>query len=593
MQKRNEIEEKYKWDLSSYFKSDDQWQNELEKVKPMYDRLETFEGKLDNREDILNCLVLDKEISEIVGRLYVYISLKVKEDGKNNFYQNLSNKLEKFLSEKSPRVAFITSELNGLSDDFLTSLSNDKAFFDFDLYLKHIIRNKAHMLPKNEEKLLAAMGECVGGAGDIFDMIDAVDIKFDDVTDNDGKKYPLNNANYYTYLQSGDKKLRETAFKNLNGGYGKLNYTLGAIYLNNIKTDFTLAKVKKFQSSFEQSLFYEEVDSSVYQTLIDEVSRNRNSFYRYYENKRKALGLDVFNNYDINAKLNCKNNHVYTYDEAFDIVINALSVLGEDYTNVLKTAKEKRWIDVMPNENKDTGAFSWGAYGANPVVMLNFDGTINSVFTLAHELGHMMHTFYSNKNLPSTKAGYEIFVAEVASTVNEMILAKYLLKNAVATDERLFYMEYILNMFQSTVNRQTMFAEFEKIAHAEYENGGDVTTQALNNIYIMLCKKYFGDKVNLVDELKYEWSRIPHFYTSFYVYKYATGLISALCISNKVLSSDKSAIDNYKKFLQSGATKPPVELLCIAGADLSDNNTFKFAFEFIDKTLDEWDKICK
>ncbi len=591
MKNRIEIEEKYKWDLSNYFENDEKWDIEFENVKPLYNKLMTFEDKLNNDKDILECLNLEKTINEIVSRLFVYASLKVKEDAKNSFYQNKANKLDKYLSDISPKISFISSEINDLSEDYLNKLASDERFADFDIFLKNVIKNKPHMLSKQEEKLMSSLSECIGGESEVFDMLDAVDIKFEDVMDQKGQKYPLNTANYSVYLQSDDCVLRKTAFENLNGGYGKLNFTLASNYLNNVKTDCTLAKVRHFDSAFDESLFSENVDFLVYKTLVDMVNKNHNVFYRYYKIKQKSLNLSEFHNYDVNAKLKTENEKVFNYDQAFNVVLDKLKILGDDYIAILQKAKNERWIDVMPNENKDTGAFSWGAYGAHPVVLLNFENTISSVFTLAHELGHMMHSYYSNNNNSSTKAGYEIFVAEVASTVNEMLLAKQLLEEAVSKEEKLFYIDYLMKMFNSTIYRQTMFAEFEFLVHNAYEKGEDVTCEAINEIYMTLARKYFGNDVVLSNELKYEWSRIPHFYTSFYVYKYATGLISALALANKMLKGYKQSVKNYRNFLKSGCTKPPVELLKDAGVDLTKEETFKNAFEFINSVLDEWEKL--
>ena len=591
MKERSQIEEKYKWDLTEYFKDEDAWKKEFEIVKKLYSKLETYEGKFGDDKMLLECLNLDKNISERVGRLYVYISLKVKEDAKNSFYQDLSNKLDKYFSDESPKVAYISSELNEIPDERLISLAKNPKFKDYNLGFKQIIRYKPHMLSKTEEKLLATVNECIGGSESVFDMIDSVDIKFEDVKDKHGNKLPLDNANYHTYIQSDDEVLRKNAFKNLNAGYGKLNYSISTNYLNSVKTDCTLAKIRNFPSAFSRSMFGEQVDESVYNSLIKNINNNREYFFRFYENKRKTLGLKVFNNYDMHAKIDVKNSNSYSYEQAFDIILNTFKIFGEEYVNVLKRARDNRWIDVMPNTGKDTGAFSWGAYGAHPVVLLNHENTIDSLFTLAHELGHMMHTYYSNSNQPSTKSSYELFVAEVASTVNEMILARTLLKNAKTKEERLYYIDYLMDMFQSTIYRQTMFAEFEYDVHKMYENGEDTTCDAINNLYFNLCKKYFGNKVNLAEELKYEWLRIPHFYNAFYVYKYATGLISALAISTKILNGEKDAVNNYLNFLKSGSTKPPVELLKGAGADLTDEKTFKNAFEFIGQVLDEWDNL--
>ena len=593
MLKRSEVEEKYKWDLSDYFASDDAWQKEFENIKPLYQKLTTFEGKLEQDETLLECLNLQKEVGERVGRLYVYVSLRVKEDGKNNFYQDKLNKLDKYLSDISPKLSYISSEINEFSNQKLEELAKNQKFSDYNLTFIDAIKSKPHMLSKIEEKLLAEVGECIGGASSVFDMLDAVDIKFEDVENSNGEKLPLNNANYSSYILSSDRKLRETAFKNLNGGYGKFNYTIASNYINSVATDCTLAKVRKFDNAFKEALFSEDVNAEVYESLIEGVNLNLDKFHRYFKLKQKALNLPNFYNYDVNAKMQTKNSSKFTYDEAFKVVEGALSVLGEDYINTLNVAKNSRWIDVMPNENKDTGAFAWGSYGAHPVVLLNFEGSINSVFTLAHELGHMMHTFYSDKSLPSTKAGYEIFVAEVASTVNEMILVKTLLEKATDKQEKLYYVDYLMNMFYSTVYRQTMFAQFEYNTHKAYENGEDTTTEALNNMYMNLCKKYFGKDVLLAQELKYEWSRIPHFYTAFYVYKYATGLISALAISNKILSGEKDAVKNYKNFLCGGAKMPPVELLKIAGVDLTNKKTFNDAFNFIDNILNQFESLIK
>ncbi len=591
MKKRSEIEEKFKWDLTDYFKDDNAWQQEFNQIKPLYKKLQEYEGKLFDDNVFLECLKLESQISERVGRLYVYIALKVKEDGKNSFYQERENLLNKYLSEVAPIKSALTSEINDFSDERLLMLAKDERFKNFDILLKDIIKSKAHMLTKPEEMLLAKVSECIGGESNVFDMYDAVDIKFNDVTDANGQKHPLNNSNYSKYIISNDPILRKTAFKNLNGEYGKLNYTLASNYVNNVITNCTFAKIRKFNSAFEASLFEEDVNETVYKTLIEQVHKNKETFYKYFKLKQKSLNLKTFHNYDVNAKLINEQSKECSYDEAFNIVTDSLSVLGLDYITVLNRAKQERWIDVLPNENKDTGAFAWGAYGAHPVVLLNFEGTINSTFTLAHELGHMMHSYYSNDAQPSTKADYQIFVAEVASTVNEMILAKTYLAKASTKQEKLYYLDYLMNMFYSTIYRQTMFAEFEYKVHYAYENNEPTTTDAINEIYMSLCKEYFGRDVELEPELTYEWSRIPHFYNSFYVYKYATGLISALAISNNILSGDKNAVSSYKQFLRSGSTNSPVELLKIAGVDLTKDQTFNSAFGFANQILKEWEEL--
>ena len=589
MKKRNKIEEKYKWDLSGYYNSQADFESDFSFVKQNYSKLKDYENKLNEKSSIYDFLKLDEEISRKLEKLYVYASLKAKEDMTNSACQKTLKDIEKLSVDVSEVCSFSAPELSELSDEFLMELSQDAKFADFDLFFKDIIKNKKHMLSKKEERILALTGEFSGEFGDIFDMFDTADIQFEDIFDSNGKKYELNNSSYYQYIQSNDRTLRKNAMKTLNKKYGELKSTLSANYMGNVKSDYFYAKVRGFSSALESSLYSEDVNKDVYNTLIKSVNKNLQSFHRFFDLKRKLLGNEKFAIYDIHAPTSSAQFN-YEFEKAFELVCQALSVLGEDYIDVLNLAKNKQWIDVYANQGKDTGAFSWGAYDANPVVLLNYENTTSCVFTLAHELGHMMHTYYSNKSQCYQKAGYEIFVAEVASTVNEMLLALHLLNNSKSDKDKLFYIDYILKMFNSTVFRQTMFAEFEQEAHSRYEKSEDTTTRALCDLYYNLNKTYFGDKVELVDEIQYEWLRIPHFYTSFYVYKYATGLISAFYIANKIFSGDKQAIANYRKFLTLGATMPPVDLLKVAGVNLSETSTFDYVFSQLEKLLENYEQ---
>ena len=593
MKSRSEIEEKYKWDLSEYYKDIESWQNDFEKIKILNNKLETYRGTLSDDKKLLEMLLLDKYIDEITTKLYVFIDLKNKEDAKVSEYKNLKNKLEKYFADESPKLSFIVSELNEISDERIDKLVKDTKFTDFDLSLLNIKRNRKHMLSALEENLMSKISEAVGGQGEVFEMFDSTDITFEDVTDSNGNKYPLNNANYSTYTKSCDRKLRETANKNLNKAYKNINYTLTSNYINHVKVDCTYAKIRNFENAFDMSLFNEEVDKKVYDSLIKNVKSNLATFYKYFDLKKKSLKLEDFYNYDVMADLGKAGANTFSYEQAFEIVKQATKVLGKDYCEVLQKAKDQKWIDVMPNLNKDTGAFSWGAYGAHPVVLLNFEGTEDSVTTLAHELGHMMHTYYSNKNNPSTKANYEIFVAEVASTVNELLLSDYRIKNSKDDQEKLFYIDQTMQRCYGTILRQTMFAEFEQKIHNAYENNQDTTTEAVNGLYKNLLNDYFGSGVTVAEEVTYEWSRIPHFYNSFYVYKYATGIISAMAIVQGLTNGNQENINKYKKFLSSGCTLPPVELLKIAGVDLNDQKTFDNAFVYMNNIMEEWEKLLK
>lgn len=590
MKKREEIEEKYKWDLSEYIKDQDEWENLFSYVKANYKNVCKFEGKLSTSENIYACFMAEKDISEKLGLLGVYTNLKVKENSLDSKYQNLLNRVSKLGTEVDEAYSFITSELNLLSDDFINSLILEPRFCDYDLILKDIIKNRKHLLGKEEEKLLSSVGEFAGDFSDIFDKIDTADIKFDDVIDSQGKKYELNNSNYAKYTISKDRTLRKSAYQNINGAYGKLNNTITSIYMGNVKSDYFYSKVRHFASSLDASLYAEDVSKSVYDTLISCVNQNLPIFHRFFELKRKILGQDSIAVYDMRVGTG-KVEKEYSYDSAYDLVLCATKVLGEDYNEIMQKAKQDRWLDVFANEGKDTGAFSWGYYQKHPVVLLNYEGTLSDVFTIAHEMGHSMHTYYSNQNQPSTKAGYEIFVAEVASIVNEMLLLNFLLKNAKTKEEKIYYFDYLFKMFYSTIFRQTLFAEFEEYVHSAYQNGEDTTPEALNSYYYDLNKRYFGEKVELVPEIMFEWSRIPHFYSSFYVYKYATGLISAFYIANKIYSGDSETLKGYRKFLTLGSTQKPTDLLKIAGVDLEDKKTFDFVFLSMNNMLDEFEKL--
>lgn len=588
---REKIEEKYKWDLTEYFKDLTEWENLFSYVKNNYSKVLKYENKLNNKNDIFSCLEEENDISSKMELLYIYASLKSKENSKNSTYQNLLNKIEKLSVEIGEKYSFIDVELNDLDDEFLKQLSQDKDFKNYDLFFLDIIKNKKHMLSKKEEKLLAKTGLFSGQFSSIFDKIDTADIKFDDVLDEKGNVLNMNNSVYSRYIQSADRTLRKNAFISMNGAYGKLNHTITEVYLGNIKADCFYSQIRNFKSCLDASMYAEDVDINVYKTLVFCVNENLSIFHKYFELKRKILGVDKIAVYDMRAPSCDGLEKSYSYEQAFDIVLDALKVLGDDYVDVLKTAQSNRWIDVFNNDGKDTGAFSWGAYRKHPVVLLNFEGILNDVFTLAHELGHSMHTYYSNNTQVRQKAGYEIFVAEVASTVNEMLLVNYFMSKAKDNNEKLYYLDYLFKMFYSTIFRQTLFAEFEEYAHSAYEKGDDTTAEGLNAYYYNLNQKYFGKDVELVDEIKYEWSRIPHFYTSFYVYKYATGLISAFYIANKIFSGDTRVLEGYRKFLTLGNTLDPVSLLKIAGVDLTNKQTFDYVFSEMNKLLETYKSL--
>ncbi len=581
--KRSEIEEKYKWDLTEYFKDDDAFLKEYESLKSLVNSFDKYKGKLSDKDTLLSCLNEEQRLSIRLGILYVYASLKTREDATNSFYKERLTLVESLATKFSTNLTFIEIEVKKYKTSELLELSKSTEFKNF---FKNIAKNKKLILSEKEEVLLSKTSEIIG-ASENFDMFDDGDLKFDSPKDSNGKKHKLTHSNYVELMQSDDRTLRKNTIKKLNGTYGKFNNFLASNYITNIKQDSFYASVRGFKSSLDYSIYMEEASRKVYDNLIASLKKNLVVFHKYFEIKRKSLGLDKFAIYDQFAKPNSLKKK-YTYQEAIQMIKNATLPLGSEYQKLIDRAVNERWIDLFPNDNKDSGAFSWGAYGKHPVVLTNFIGDTNSVFTLAHELGHAMHTYFSNKNQNYDEAGYTIFVAEVASIVNEMLLVKYLSENSTDKNEIIYYYDHFLSELKGSAFRQIMFAEFEEFAHELYENEKPISAKILNDFYYNLNKQYFGKDVVLVPEIKYEWSRIPHFYNSFYVYKYAIGIISAIYIVYEVLPQNK---EKYLNFLKSGSTKDPISLLKDAGVDLKNQKVIDNAFNFALNIIEKWEKI--
>ena len=584
MKKRSEIEEKDKWELSGYFKDDAEFLNEFNYLKTQTDFLAGYRGKLKDEKTILECLERDQEISKRLEVLYVYAVLKTREDAGNSLYQERQTQVGTLISQFSTKSAFVSVEIKKNPNSLLKKLAEKSQFKN---YFKEILRNKKHILSEKEERILSMSSDMASGFSDNFDLFNDADLKFPKVFDSKRKSHELNHSNYMQLMQSRDRTLRKNTLKALNGAYGKFNNFLSSNYISEIKSNVFYARASKYKNCLDKSIFLEEADRRVYDKLIACVNENLDVIYDYYDLKKKSQNLPNFAIYDQFAPEK-EVEKKYSFDEAFEIVKKATKPLGEEYSKILDLAKTQRWIDKYPNKNKDSGAFSWGAYGKNPVLLLNFVGNTQSLFTLAHELGHSMHTYFSNKSQNYDQAGYKIFVAEVASIVNEMLLLKYLQKNAKSSAEKIYYFDHFLSEFKSTVFRQTMFSEFEQFAHETFENSLPISAEVLNNFYYDLNKKYFGKNVKLIPEIKYEWSRIPHFYNAFYVYKYAIGMISAIYLVDEIIPKEH---ERYIKFLSSGSTKPPIELLFDAGANLRSKEPFQKAFDQARKFIKQWEEL--
>lgn len=586
--KRSLVPAKYKWDLSAYASSEEDFLKRTKALEKYVEIFKSFEGKLFDEKVLKKALDLSSEFSKEASLLGNYAQRKLDEnlaDSKSNENVNL---LSKICSDISIASAYFSPEISAFSDEKLQSLINNRKFSAHKLYFKEILRARKHILPKNEEKLLSGMGEFLGGFSENHDNFSDADLKFNDVVDSKGKHYKFTQDKYSLYMHSGDRTLRASAFAEQNGAYGRYINFLSGNYLSDVKADCYFAKIHHHSSALEAAVFGEEASVDVYKNLIDSVRKNLPVLYDYFEAKREILGYKDFYIYDQFASVSNVKEKKFTYDDAIKLIKKAVAPLGKEYVSLIEKAKKEKWIDLMPNDGKAGGAYSASAYGAHPVVLMNFTGDYNSVSTLAHELGHALHSYYSQTNQIFEESDYVIFVAEVASTVNEMLLRLMMLKNATTKDEKKNIIDGIFTDVKSTIFRQTMFAEFEEWVHEEYEKGNPLSKDKLCEKYYNLNKLYFGKRVKLTKETKFEWARIPHFYRSFYVYKYATGLISALNIVSRILNGEDGAVEKYLGFLKAGCTADPITLLKNAGCDLEKQSTFDEVFGFLKNLLKEY-----
>lgn len=591
MKKRNQIAEKYKWNFESYYKSDDDWQKAYNSYSSNISQIKKYDGFLHDKKKLLDCFRDMENLNLELEALYIYAHCNSDVDIANTKYQAMYNKIREKATEQSVITSFIQPQLSRLDNKYLENLLQDKDFDDFSSYIKDILREKEHTLNENEEELLSKISSFSSNFSQIHSSFENADLKFKDILDKNGKKHKMNQSQASIYLRSEDYVLRENAYKELQGAYARYNNFLTVNYLGSVKKDVFYAKSRKFSSALEGALFYEQIEPELYQNLIKNVEENLSLNHKYFQLKKKLINIKTIKLSDIYynpIKLNLK----FTYEKAFNYVCDALKILGKDYVDFLTNMFEKRMIDVFPNENKRGGAYQTMATKKNPLVLTNFVGNYNDVSTLAHELGHAMHSVYSDRAQSPANSQYTIFLAEIASTVNEILLNDYFLSSAKTKKEKIFYLNEFLFDFYATVFRQTMFANFEFIIHSKVEKNEELSSKILNETYLNLVKKYFGSKVKILKEVQYEWSRIPHFYTSFYVYKYATGIISAINIVEN-LKSNKITVEDYKKFLSSGCTDTPTNLLKIVKVNYDSEEPFKVAFKYVENKIKEFEKNIK
>ena len=583
--KRSAIAEKYKWDLTAYAKDDEDFLSRTKALAKYQNIFKSFEGKLSDDEKLLELLNLSSEYEKQLSLLYCYAMRKRDEDLTNSKAIENLGVIEKIANQNAIAAAFITPEVSKFSNQKLNFLMKNAKFSHFRLFFKDIIKEKPHILPKSEEKLLSGMGEFLGGFSDNHDAFSDADLKLSNVKDSHNKTHKFTQALYSKFMHSADRELRKNAFAEQNAAYGRYINLLASNYINEVKANCYFAKIRHYSSALESAIESEDAKIEVYKTLIESVHANLKLMYNYYAKKQKILGYDKFYIYDQFAPLKKMATKTYTFEQAIELIKRAVAPLGEEYVSLIDRAVKEKWIDVMPNDGKAGGAYSSGAYGAHPVVLTNFTGDLQSVTTLAHELGHAIHSYYSNSNNIFEESDYVIFVAEVASTVNEMLVRLMLLKECKNHSQVSEIIDELFSDVKSTIFRQTMFAEFEQWVHEQYEQNQPLSKSKLCQKYLELNKLYFGKGVVLTKETQFEWARIPHFYRAFYVYKYATGLISALNIVSRILKGEEGAKEKYINFLKSGCKKGPVELLQDAGVDLEKQITFDEVFKFLEDLL--------
>ena len=576
----------YKWDLTRIFKDENDYNNSIKRVNEILERIPEYKSRiLENENTLFEILELDTEMDKLLSKIYVYSYLGFYDNMADVKFQQYKESASSLMVKASSVTSFMIPEI--LSSEFTLIEEYISKNNKLELYrkvLEKIFRDKPYVLSEKEEKILSDLGEIMDIPSDAFDAINNIDVSFGKIKDEEGKNVELTSSNYVLFLSSKNEKVRKAAFKKKHEYYKNHINTISSLYIGQVKSDVFYSKTRKFNSVLEANLFSDNIDKKLYKSLIKATNKNTKYLKEYYKLKGKSLGRKL-HMYDLYVNTSKVPEKVIPYEDAIKIINEALKPLGEDYLNKFNYLVENRCIDVYPKDKKRSGAYQWGTYGVLPYVSLNYENNIDSVSTFAHEMGHAMHTYYSDTNQDFLYASYPIFLAEIASTVNEVLLSNYLIKNAENKEEKEYHLIDFLDKFKATVYRQVMFAEYEDIIHEKYENGESLTKDLLCETYYKLNKNHFSPAVTVDKDIQYEWSRIPHFYTSYYVYKYATGFISALIIADKI-ENDETFKDKYIKFLSSGNTKYPLELLKDLGIDMTDEKVLNKAFDLFNEKLE-------
>ncbi len=590
---RSEVEEQAKWNLKAMYQNEEAVNKDIEQLKQYHKDLLSFKGKImESSETLKKFYQVYINYDKVLSNLYTYSHMLCDEDTTDSNHQAFKMKIDKLVEDLGAELSFISPEMMATSyDEVLKMIEQDTSLKEYQFDLEKSFRYQDHVLSTREEELIAKASNAMGTGDEVFYNLDNSDIHLRPIHDEQGNLVELNNSNYNKYMNSKNREVRKEAFDSMYEYWKNLKNTVAATYKGQIKEDFFSSEMRKFDSPLKESLYSDNIDISVYECLIQTVHKNLDKMYQYVDLRKQILDVDELHMYDVYVDLCEEEAKPIPFEEGKQIVFDALKPLGETYLKDLNKAFEERWIDIYPNTGKKSGAYSWGTYDSYPYLLLNYNDTVDSVSTMAHELGHSMHSYYSNQNQEYLYHNYPIFLAEIASTVNEILLNDYLYKNAQSKSEKMLYLNEFLDKIKGTLYRQTMFAEFEMKIHDKYQAGIPLTEEEFSNTYYELNKLYFGPNMISDEEIRYEWERIPHFYTSFYVYKYATGISAAIAFASDILNHVDGAVDRYLTFLKSGGSNYPLEILKNCGVDMTSEEPIQKALDMFEQKLQELKKL--
>ncbi|WP_153124948.1 oligoendopeptidase F [Peribacillus tepidiphilus] len=592
---RNEIAIEDTWRLEDIFATDEDWEKEFSLVKEEIKKAQSFKGTLgESADQLYAALQFQDSLTERLGKLYAYAHMRYDQDTTNSFYQGMDDRIKTVYTQASSELSYIVPEILSIEEEKLKQFLQEKE--ELRLYehaLDEINLQRPHVLSAEQEALLAQASEVMNASSNTFGMLNNADLEFPSIKDEDGEEVQITHGRYIRFLESEDRRVREDAFKAVYETYGKFQNTFASTLAGTVKKDNFNAKVRHYNSARHAALSNNNIPESVYDNLVNTVNKNLHLLHRYVDLRKKVLGIEELHMYDLYTPLVKDVKMKVTYDEAKEYLLKGLAPLGEEYVNVLKEGFNNRWVDVHENKGKRSGAYSSGAYGTNPYILMNWQDNVNNLFTLAHEFGHSVHSYYTRKYQPYPYGNYSIFVAEVASTCNENLLNDYLLKTIDDDKKRLYLLNHYLEGFRGTVFRQTMFAEFEHLIHMKAQEGEALTAELLTKEYYALNKKYFGDNIHIDEEIGLEWARIPHFYYNYYVYQYATGFSAATALSKQILEEGQPAVERYIEFLKAGSSDYPIEVLKKAGVDMTKAEPIKDALKVFEEKLTEMEELLK